>query len=139
MKSLILSIADQAYMDNITGKLYITGAFNRIHLRPGTNFPIRHQSMTLVIKLASEFTDRLGEHAISITLLDGDDKELLRVDQTFVIKRHQGGLPSESNFLLEIRDIVFHKSGEYQFSIDIDDEFFDSTVLVVTDAPVPQG
>ena len=132
MKSLILSIADHAYIDNATGKIYILGAFNRISLLAGANFPIRHRLMTLVIKLASELFET-GEHLLSVALADEDGNELLRINQQFEMRPSQGGIPSEFNVLLEIRDIVFDKAGEFQFSVDVDNEPLDNTVLVVTD------
>jgi hypothetical protein len=132
MKPLILSIADHAYIDSATGKIYILGAFNRISLLAGANFPIRHRLMTLVIKLASELLET-GEHLLGVALADEDGNELLRLNQPFEMRPSQGGIPSEFNVLLEIRDIVFHKAGEFQFRIEVDNELLGDTVLVVTD------
>jgi hypothetical protein len=132
MKLLILSIADHAYIDNATGKIYILGAFNRITPLASATFPLRHSVMMLVTKLASDPLET-GEYLLGIALADEDGNELLRINQPFKMRPSQGGLPSEFNVVVELRDIVFPRAGEFQFRIEVDNEPLGNTVLVVTD------
>ena len=56
---------------------------------------------------------------------------MARIQQAFIIKRGQGGLPSEVNVVWELKNMVFPKAGEYQFSVEVDDSPFANTALVV--------
>jgi hypothetical protein len=84
MKLLILSVADHAYIDNATRKLYILGAFNRIAASKKQNLPLILQAMTVVVKLGAEL-EEVGEHTLVISLANEDGKELFRVQHPFVV------------------------------------------------------
>lgn len=131
MKPLVLSVADHGYIDSATGKLYILGTFTHIWVNKNSSFPILHHSMAFIVKIVSEFGDPVGEHIISIILADDDGVEMARIQQAFIIKRGQGGLPSEVNVVWELKNMVFPKAGEYQFSVEVDDSPFANTALVV--------
>jgi len=132
MKQLVLSVADHAYIDPATGKLYILGAFNRITAKKDVAFPLLHRVLTFVVKLGAEIGEIRDEHIISIMFAEEDGQEIFRIQQAFVFNKGTGGLFSEANIILEIRDIVFEHSGEYQFNVEVDDHFIGSTALVVT-------
>jgi hypothetical protein len=101
---------------NITGdgKLNVMGIFREIN---AFNFPARHSSMHLVIKMVPE----LGEYGVSrdlfVKLLDPDGNELAGLSGRFDVPKGSRGITPEVNVILELKDIIFPQPGPYQFVV----------------------
>ena|SRR3989337_805563 len=116
MKIELFLAADYA---NITGdgKLNVMGIFREIN---ALNFPARHSSMHLVIKLVAE----LGEYGITrdlfVRLLDPDGKEIMSLSGQINMPQGGGGRTPEVNVILELKDVIFPNPGPYQFVVLVD-------------------
>lgn len=119
MNLLVLLAADYA---NVTrdGKLNVMGIFNTIFAE---NFPARHPQMHLIMKLSASPAEHGLKHAIMVRLLDEDAREeLVNWSQEVAIPSSAGGRSAELTPILVLRDIVFPKEGEYQFSVLINND-----------------
>lgn len=133
MQVLMLITADHASVETTTGKLNILGAFKRIL---ATQFPTKLPSMSLVIKLGGEIEDLPNPHTLAVALADEDGKELINISGPFNIPVYQRGVQPEFNAVIEFRDIVFSRPGDYRFYIRVDEGRLDqSTVIQVVQKP----
>ncbi len=73
MKLLLLLAADYA---NVTGdgKLNVMGIFREVN---ALNFPVRHPSMHLVVKLGAELGEYGETRNLAVKLLDADGNEIM--------------------------------------------------------------
>jgi len=116
MKLLLLLAADYA---NVTGdgKLNVMGIFREIN---AVNFPARHPSMHLVVKLGAELGEYGETRSLTVKLLDADGKEIMGLSGPVNIPRSEGGRRPEVNAILELKDIMFPQPGPYQFVVLVD-------------------
>ncbi|MBL7162601.1 MAG: hypothetical protein ISS57_08335 [Anaerolineales bacterium] len=116
MKLLLLLAADYA---NVTGdgKLNVMGIFREIN---AYNFPARHPSMHLVIKLGAELGEYGQTRDLVVKLLDADGGEIMSLSSPANIPMGDRGRRPEVNAILELKDIVFPKPGPYQFVVLVD-------------------
>lgn len=116
MKLLLLLAADYA---NITSdnKLNVMGIFNEIN---ALEFPARHSSMNLVVKLGAELGEYGESRNLSVRFLDADGNTILNISGPINVPVGQGGRQPEVNAILEIKDIIFPKPGPYQFVVVVD-------------------
>jgi len=126
MKLVLLLAADYA---NITGdgKLNVMGIFNEIN---AFNFPARHPSMHLVVKLAAELGEYGETRNLSVRLLDADGNQIMNLSGPVEIPPGGGGRKPEVNAILELKDIIFPEPGPYEFVVLVDkDHKGDLTIL----------
>lgn len=116
MKLLLFLAADYA---NVTGdgKLNVMGVFREIN---ALNFPARHPSMHLVVKLGAELGEYGETRNLIVKLLDVDGNEIMSLSGPANIPKGEGGRRPEVNAILELKDIVFPKPGPYQFIVLVD-------------------
>lgn len=116
MRLVLLLAADYA---NVTreGKLNVMGIFSEIN---ALNFPARHPSMHLVVKLGAELSEYGGTRDLTVKLLDADGHEIMSLSGPINIPRPEGGRRAEVNAILELKDIVFPKPGPYEFAVLVD-------------------
>jgi hypothetical protein len=119
MKLLVLLAADYA---NITsdGKLNVMGIFRDIN---AINFPVRHPSMHLVIKLSAELGEGGDTRTLVVKLRDPDGNEILSMTGPAAIPRSEVGKTPEVNAILELKDVIFPKPGPYQFVVLVDKDY----------------
>jgi hypothetical protein len=119
MELLTILAADYA---NIAqgGKLNVMGIFRNIY---ATNFPARHLSMTLVIKLGADLGEFGQERQLAIKLLDADGKELMRFESKAKVPTPTGGQRPEIDAIIQINEIVFPAPGRYQFTVFVDKDW----------------
>jgi hypothetical protein len=116
MELLTILAADYA---NITkeGKLNVMGIFKNIY---AADFPARHLSMTLVVKLGAELGEFDDERQLTVKLMDEDGNEIMRLTGPVKVPKPSGGHRPEINAILEVNEIVFPHPGRYQFSVQVD-------------------
>jgi len=116
MKIDLFLAADYA---NITGdgKLNVMGIFREINAQ---NFPARHSSMHLVIRLCAELGEYGLTRELNVKLLDADGSELMGLSGQINIPKAEGGRIPQTNVILELKDIIFPKPDTYQFVVLID-------------------
>ncbi len=119
MKLLLLLAADYA---NITGdgKLNVMGIFNEIS---AFEFPARHSSMHLVVKLGAELGEYGESRNLVVRLFDADGNTIVELSGPINIPKGEGGKKPEVNAILGLRDVIFPKPGPYQFVVLVDKDF----------------
>ena len=101
-------LADKA--DIVNGKLYLLGgAFDAISAK---QVPVRHQQMTLVLRLLLTSAELDHEHKLEVVLMDGDGKRLISVPGQIVVKR-----PSENSLGYKIPFITALNFFNIQFEL----------------------
>jgi hypothetical protein len=119
MEVQVFLAADYANVEQ-SGKLNVMGIFRDIY---ANNFPARHSSMFLVLKLGAQ----LGEYGVSrnitIKLLNADGIELLNITRPIDIPKGEKGRRPEINMILGLRDLVFPEPGDYQFVVLVDNDW----------------
>lgn len=128
MQLLVLLTADHAYTDNVTGKLYVLGSFNRIL---PTQFPHRHDKMAVVIRIASEVADLTDEQRLTGVLMDEDGREILKFQGPVVFPIASDGSRPYLNLIIELAGIVFPQPGKYEFRVRVGDVDLGSTPIDV--------
>ncbi len=107
---------------NITGdgKLNVMGIFRVIN---ATNFPARHASMHLVIRMIPE----LGEYGVTrdlkVILREPDGNELVELSGQIEAPERSGELSPEVNVILELKDLIYPQPGPYQFIVLVDKDY----------------
>lgn len=119
MELLTILAADYA---NITqnGKLNVMGIFGNIY---APNFPARHLSMTLVVKLGANLGEYGEQRQLSIRLMNADGIEIWRFENPVQIPQPTGGQRPEINAIIQINEIVFPEPGRYQFGVYVDRDY----------------
>ena len=135
MNLLVLLTADYA---NITsdGKLNVMGIFRVIN---ATNFPARHTSMHLVLKLGAELGEYGTERILTVKLMSPDGQEIFNLSGPMQIPRPEGGLKPEVNAIFELKDITFPEPGPYQFVVLVDKDVKGSLMVYVNKTEPQQG
>jgi hypothetical protein len=135
MRLILLLAADYA---NITrdGKLNVMGIFNKIN---AVNFPARHSSMHLIVKLAAELGEYGETRDLSVRLLDPDGGEILRMASPIKVPKSGAGRAPEVNAILELKDVVFPKPGPYQFVVLVDKDYKGDLAIDVNELAADQG
>jgi len=119
MKLILLLAADCA---NITGdgKLNVMGIFREIN---APNFPAKHASMHLVIKLSAELGEYGKSRDLFVKLLDPNGNEIMNISGPINVPESGGGRIPEVNAILELKDVVFPQPGPYQFVVMVDRDY----------------
>lgn len=119
MRLSLLLVADYA---NITenGKLNVMGIFQELN---SFEFPARHSSMHLVIKLIAELGEFGETQDLKVQLQDEDGKKIFNITGPIKIPDYNDGKKPEVNAILELKDIVFPKPGAYQFVVLVDKDY----------------
>lgn len=119
MELLTILVADYA---NITqnGKLNVMGIFGNIF---ATNFPAKHLSMTLVVKLGANYGEYDDQRNLAINLRDPDGNEVWRFESPVKIPPPAEGRRPEVNAIIQINELVFPHPGRYQFNVYVDKDF----------------
>jgi len=124
MKVMMLIVADQATVDQSTGKLNLLGAFKRISAK---QFPARHPRMSLALLLEAEVTDHHEARILQVDLEDDDGMKLVRVSGPIKFPKTGTGMPGQVNAVLELNDVVFPHPGYYRFVVSVDGEYIEET------------
>ena len=134
MRLILLLAADYA---NVTGdgKLNVMGVFNEVK---AANFPARHPSMHLVVKLGAELGEYGQTRQLTVHLHDPDGNGIMTVSGEIQIPSPQGGPRPEVNAILGLRDIVFPKPGPYQFVVLVDKDHKGDLGINVTKVEPPK-
>ncbi len=113
MKLDLILAADYA---NVTGdgKLNVMGVFRVISSQ---NFPTRHSSMHLVIKLVAELGELGVTRDLFVKLMDPDGAEIMQISGQVNVPSNETGRFPEVNVILGLKDIIFPKPGPYQFVV----------------------
>ena len=117
MEVLTILAADYA---NIAegGKVNVMGIFRAIK---ALQFPARHASMHLVVKLGAELGEYGQTRQLTVLLVDQDGIELMRLNGNFQVPSPTtGSLPPEVNAIFELRDIKFLRPGRHEFIVLVD-------------------
>lgn len=130
MQLLILLTADHAYIDNLTGKLYVLGAFNQII---ASKFPVRHEKMALVVRIAAEVTDSTTEQTLTSLLMDEDGREILKFEGPFTLPIASDGSRPYFNLIVEVSGVLFPQPGRYLFRISVGDDVLGSTPIDIAE------
>lgn len=118
MRATIL-LADYANLTG-NGKINVMGLFRQIN---SSQFPFRHLSMYLVIKLQTEPIENLrGERVMVARLVDADGSVLQQLEMPFKFTEWEGGLRPEANFILQLNNLLFSYPGEYIWDVFVNDE-----------------
>lgn len=135
MKLLFLLAADYANITN-DGKLNVMGIFRDIN---AFNFPARHSSMHLVIKLSPELGEYGDTRTLTVKLRDPDGVEIMSLMGPAAIPNSVGGRIPEVNAILELKDIIFPKPGPYQFVVLIDKDYKGDLAIYVNKMEAPSN
>ena len=116
MKLALFLAADYA---NLTGdgKLNVMGIFREVN---APNFPARHSSMHLVIKLVAELGEHGDKRDLFVKLIDPDGREVMSISGEIQVPIGSQGRTPEVNAILELKDIVFPQAGPYSFIVLVD-------------------
>ena len=126
MKLLILLTADHAYIDSMTGKLYVLGAFNVVYV---SKVPAQHDRMSLVIRVTASLGDRTDEQMLTAILMDEDGGEILKLAAQFRLPISSDGSRPYFDMVGELGGVVFPHPGKYVFRVYIDDEEVGTTPI----------
>jgi hypothetical protein len=127
MKVDLFLTADYA---NITGdgKLNVMGIFREVN---AINFPARHSSMHVVIRLYAELGEFGATRDLVVKLLDADGTEIVGLSGQVDVPKPAEGRTPQVNVILELKDIIFPKPGPYQFIILLDKDHKASLTIYV--------
>ena len=116
MDVLVFLAADYANVAQ-GGKLNVVGIFNEIN---ATNFPARHPSMHLVIKLGADMVEFGEAREVTVKLLNVDGQESFSLSGDVEIPEGDLGKRPEINLIYELCDLVFPEPGAYEFALLVD-------------------
>lgn len=117
MEARLLLLADFANVDGV-GKLNVIGSFNRIFSQ---QFPSRHPSMYLVVRIAADLGEFNQERNLAVILFDEDGQEKWKTPPIpFKISMPVGGGTGEFNAVINIQMMPFEKPGRYEFRVSVD-------------------
>lgn len=110
-------VCDYALIDQY-GKLSVMGIFEHIWVQ---QFPVVHPRLHLVMRLKGRRTE-IGEHQISIRLVDEDGDEIVSGDGSVTFAEPPAGVTEIEAGTVLVFDVPFEHAGSYQFEIAVDDE-----------------
>lgn len=128
MRLLILVTADHASVDSATGKLYVSGIFNRINAR---QIPVRHPKLVLVVRIASEVTDITAEQKLEVLLVNEESQVIFKGDASVAMPIAPDGNRPHLDFILDLTNVLFPAQGGYEFSVSIGGELLGTTPIDV--------
>ena len=128
MELKVFLLADYANIGN--DKLNILGVFDTV---TADQFPVKHHSLYLAIKVATDQQAQDISHSVLIQFLDEDEKEISSGGGEFTIPKSETGQSSRAviNFAVGVRDLVFEKPARYECRLLIDDQVKGSIPLDV--------
>ncbi|MEK6769344.1 MAG: hypothetical protein AABY85_10205 [Gemmatimonadota bacterium] len=132
MKVHLALVCDHALIDQ-AGKLSVLGIFERIWVE---RFPAVHPRLHLVLRLKGRRTE-IGDHAIVITLNDGDGREVLRGDGQVQFGEPPAGITEVEAGAVLAFDVPLEKPGVYTFDILVDGELAAQVPITVSQMPAP--
>ena len=132
MKVHLALACDHALIDQ-AGKLSVLGIFERIWVE---RFPAVHPRLHLVLRLKGRRTE-IGDHAIVITLNDGDGCEVLRGDGQVQFGEPPAGITEVEAGAVLAFDVPLEKPGVYTFDIDVDGQLAAQVPITVSQMPAP--
>ena len=113
--SLFLA-ADYATVD-ASGKLNVLGAFNTIF---ASQFPTRHASMHLVVRLQPQLGEFGDTRQLRIELVDEDSTRLLEMSGEVQIPDAHGEQQPEFTTVIGLQGVAFPHPGVYEFRLFVD-------------------
>jgi len=127
-------VADYALVDQ-AGKLSVMGMFQHIWVQ---QFPAMHPRLHLVMRLKGKRTE-VGDHAVSIRLLDEQDNEILGGNGGVRFDEPPAGVTELEAGAILVFDVPFPHAGTYRFEITIDGARQASVPVTVGQMPSPPG
>ena len=115
------------YAQDYGGKLLVVGTFDTIF---SPVFPAAHGQCAIALRLRFEPTE-VGEHRVSIVLVDADGRELNRVDGQLNVRTKPQQTFATANLALTIRNLPFQSAGDYAFNLGYDGEHVTALPLLV--------
>ena len=134
MKVDLALLCDYALIDQY-GKLSVMGIFEHIWVH---HFPVVHPRMHLVMRLKGRRTE-LGEHAVSIRLVDDSDADIITGDGTVTFSEPPAGVTEGEAGTVLVFDVPLDHAGDYVFVISVDYEHSTTVPLTVGLAPKSQS
>ena len=129
MKINTLLVADYAKIDPSDGKLDILGAFRRISAK---EFPVTLRRMCFVIIVQRDLTDTKDSHRFEASMEDANGETVAILEANYELPVGTATLPGESRLICEVTDPTFDKTGEYRFTVRLNDgEITESVVIEV--------
>lgn len=116
-------LCDGVHIDPATGKHTILGVFSAIR---GRQFPLTHPFMIWFLTLTNVAA---GEHKIKISLGLSPESMSVLLDRAF---QSQGPL-QRINLINDVRNLAFPAPGDYNITIEVNDELLLATNLTVAD------
>ena len=114
--NIALAVAcDHALIDQ-AGKLSVIGIFERIWVE---RFPAVHPRLHLVLRLKGRRTE-IGDHPVTIVLLDPDGREVLRGDGAVQFGEPPAGITEVEAGAVLAFDVPLDRPGTYTFDIAVD-------------------
>lgn len=110
------------------GKLNIIGVFDSIGLG---RFPGRHRHFCIVLRLRTTHDDSEKQRKLRITLKDPHGKNLFEVQGELGFATIPEGTFAHHNQIMNVGNITFKESGEYQLLLRIDNELISEKPLRV--------
>jgi len=123
-------VCDYALIDQY-GKLSVMGIFEHIWVQ---QFPVVHPRLHLVMRLKGRRTE-IGEHPVSIRLLDEDEKEIISGNGTVTFAEPPAGVVDIEAGSVLVFDVPLEKPGRYRFEITVDESITANVPLTVGTAP----
>ncbi|MDH5804694.1 MAG: hypothetical protein OEZ54_05860 [Gemmatimonadota bacterium] len=130
MKIDLALVCDYALIDQY-GKLSVMGIFEHIWVQ---QFPVVHPRLHLVMRLKGRRTE-IGEHPVSIRLLDEDEKEIISGNGTVTFAEPPAGVVDIEAGSVLVFDVPLEKPGRYRFEITVDESITANVPLTVGTAP----
>lgn len=125
MRVVICTLADYASIAE-GDKLNIMGIFDTIFAK---DFPTRHPSMFLVLRILQEYEDSETTRSLRIKLEGPDGAELVKIEGEIKVGTLEPGHIGVANNLIQLGGVEFKHSGVYTFRVFIDDEQVADTPL----------
>lgn len=116
MDVALAALADAANTTE-NGKLNLLGVFDSIH---GRDFPLTHPAMAFAFRVRAEHRDQQQSHAVRLSLLDMDGRELFEADGEIEIGRIEPGHFQHANMIFNVRRARFEEPGRYRFRIELE-------------------
>ena len=134
MNIALAVVCDHALIDQ-AGKLSVIGIFERIWVE---RFPAVHPRLHLVLRLKGRRTE-IGDHPVTIVLLDPDGREVLRGDGAVQIGEPPAGVTEVEAGAVLAFDVPLDRPGTYTFDIAVDGERAATVPVAVTQMPTPSA
>ncbi len=119
MNVTLAVLADAANVSQ-EGKLNILGSFNTIMVE---NFPARHPAMVLVLPLNATPAEYGQVRDLGLKLLGADGEEHAAMQITIPVEAPPDlAIPHKCEAIVNVRDLVFPRAGDYAIHVLIGDD-----------------